>query len=93
MPGFTKDVTFDWTQDQPHDNFVDFSGRGGPTRVLDGSVGALGCFQLYFTDELFEMICNWTHANAMAKIERFPEKHKGEWHKPTTEEMKAFFGL
>ncbi|VDI70876.1 Hypothetical predicted protein [Mytilus galloprovincialis] len=72
---------------------LDYTGISGPRRVLDGSNTALDYFQLFFTDELFNQICEWTQKNATTKIERDPEHNKGKWTDITLQEMKAYFGI
>ena len=53
----------------------------------------LSTFSCFFTDELFEKICYWTHENACYKIANDPTNNKAEWIQPSLVEIKSYFGI
>lgn len=86
LPNFDRDHVFNLADDDSVDNSIFFSERSGPNRVLsDGNV--LQFFQLYFTDELFEKIIDWTDKNAIKKCRDNRDKNKGEWSRPLLSEI------
>lgn len=65
----------------------------GPTRILDGSRKAVDFYQIFYSDELFEKILEFTNLNAKRKREADPNSHRGVWYDVTLDEIKAFYGI
>ena len=90
---------FEWTGGEytppPQDENVrpKYSRRAGPVRVIDSSITPLECFGLYYTDKVFEDLVKYANENARQRIQREPEKNKGEWKALTVDELKVFYGL
>ena len=58
-------------------NIFPFTERPGPTRVINGAANALDYFQLFYSDELFQNIVDFTNLNAQSKRAADREKHNG----------------
>ena len=70
-----------------------FTQRPEPTRVLDNSMSALDYFSLFYSEELFTKIVEYTNRNAKKKRREDPQHNRGEWQPMTMEELKALYGV
>ena len=69
-----------------------FTSRSGPTIVRNGDEGALHFFQLYFTDEIWDLLV--TNSNKYAEWKRSQQEKEGRpWEPVTIVELKAFMGV
>jgi hypothetical protein len=48
---------------------------------------------LFYSDELFQNIVDFTNLNAQSKRAADREKHKGDWTDISLEELKAYYGI
>ena len=87
------DKTFDqWRKVENPRVLHNFNERVGPVRNFDTSASALNFFQLFYSDDVFENIVNFTNLNANRKRGADPN-HKGKWTDVTVPEIKAFYGI
>lgn len=85
--------TWRWEKNENNRNIFPFTKRPGPTRVINGAANALDYFQLFYSDELFQNIVDFTNLNAQSKRAADREKHKGDWTDISLEELKAYYGI
>ena len=88
-----------WRKVEVPRNIIDFDRRVGPVRLFDTSATALNLFQLFYTDEVFHSITNYTNLNALRKRTadhvdvNGNQLHKGMWTDVSLPEIKAYYGL
>lgn len=79
-----------WSRDPAPVNVTPFTARSGAVSGVAEDGTAKDFFQLFFTDELFDMIVEETNRYARQCIVRKPDP---KWTETSRKEMQAFFGL
>ena len=67
---------FTWNQKNPNNTVPEFLLRPGPTHVWGGELSPMNCFQLFWDDELFEILREMTNKNAERKRTENPENRE-----------------
>ena len=80
-----------------HDWLNDFASLAGPRNIPD-DISEVGLFQLYFSDDLIDMIVTETNRYAVQMTQKFggqalPHSRYARWRPTTRPEMKAFLAL
>lgn len=90
IPAFTWDQS-DRARVKP---IPDFAGPdSGPTHPLPEGSTAHKYFEKFIDDQLLTSWCDFSNTYAEYQRTNNPNKHKGEWSKPTLPEMKAFLAI
>lgn len=85
---------FVWTEEFSVRCRLPFSEKPGPVRVLDKSASVLNYFQIFYSDEIFNVIVECTNRNAnKKKITEDAKNNKGVWNDVTLEEIKVNCGV
>lgn len=83
---------FVWSEEQTRRNLKNFPSSVGPTRRGERrQASALEYFELFFDNNVWNLILTMTNLNAQRK--RAAGTDGGSWKDVTLEELKAFFGL
>ena len=93
-PGDTPVFTWDKSNGPRPNPIPDFDySNTGPTNNLNAEATALDFFSLFIDDAMLLRWCDFTEMNAAHKRASDPNKHKGEWSKPSLEKMKTFLAI
>ena len=93
-PGDTHVFTWDKSYGPRPNPIPDFDDSNTePTNSLNAEVTALDFFSLFIDDAMLLRSCDFTETNAAHKRASDPNKHKGDWSKPSLEKMKTFLAI
>ena len=93
-PGDTPVFTWDKSYGPRPNPITDFDDSNtGPTKSLNTEATALDFFSLFIDDAMLLRWCDFTEMNAVHKRASDPNMHKGEWSKPSLEEMKTLLAI
>ena len=91
-------LRFEWT----HGNYIPpaqsdsrpkYSRHSGPVHVLDVPITPLGCFNLFYTVQIFQDLVDFANENARWRKESDPDNNKGDWKMLEVDELKAYCSL
>ena len=90
---YTKLFTPEWSDAFLHYPLMEFEDESGPNVAIPDDANALTYFQLYWSDDVIDLLVKNTNAYAEHIRGPNPSSSCREWYPTTRPEMKAFLGV
>ncbi|XP_065844140.1 piggyBac transposable element-derived protein 4-like [Oscarella lobularis] len=90
---YTKLFTPEWSDAFLHYPLMEFEDESGPNVAIPNDANALTYFQLYWSDDVIDLLVKNTNAYAEHIRGPNPSSSCREWYPTTRPEMKAFLGV